>query len=203
MTDGDLARELRGISERVRRLRDERGLTLQELAGKSGVATSTIQKIETAQMVPSVAVLLKVARGLGCRPAELIHDGGDGLDAIHLRPEERHPVGVADRVVVDRLSGDLSDPALESWRVTLHPGESSGTGDIQYDGEELVLCEEGEVVFRVGASEHRLRAGDTLHFKAALPHAWRNDGNAPARFVVTGTLPHQFRRAMRGLRVAS
>ena len=57
--------ELAAISGRVRRWREEKGLTLQQLAERSDLAPSTVQKVETGQMIPSVAVLLKLARGLG------------------------------------------------------------------------------------------------------------------------------------------
>jgi transcriptional regulator with XRE-family HTH domain len=194
VVDAELAR----ISQRVRRLRDEAGLTLQQLAGRSGVATSTIQKVETEQMIPSVAVLMKIARGLGRRVSELVDGGGDELESVHLPAEQRHPIGTPGQLLVERLSGDLFDPALETWRVTLHPGVSSGHDAIHYDGEELIICEEGTVVFRLGAREVTLRAGDTLHFKASIPHHWRNDSQAPTRFTVTGTLPNKFRAAMHG-----
>jgi len=191
-------RELARISQRIRASREAAGLTLQELAQKCGVATSTIQKVEKEQMTPSVAVILKIARGLGVRLSELVADAGDELEILHLRASERHPIGSPGKLVVERLSGDLFEPALETWRVTLHPGYSSGRGTIQYEGEEVVVCERGVVTFRVGEREFALRAGDTLHFKASLPHAWRNDGEAPARFIVTGTLPKKFRAMMHG-----
>lgn len=191
-----LEAELRLISQRIRRWRDEAGLTLQELAGRAGVATSTIQKIETAQMIPSVAVLLKVARGLGRRPAELVSEGADEPERMHLRRGERHPVGTPGKVVVERLSGDLFDPALEMWRVTVHPGHGSGDVPIRFDGEELVVCEAGRISVSLDGEEHVLEPGDTLHFKARIPHAWRNDGAEPARFTVTGTLPARFRAAL-------
>jgi transcriptional regulator with XRE-family HTH domain len=192
--ESDLAR----ISRRIREWRKQKGLTLQELAERSHLATSTIQKIEAGQMIPSVAVLLKVARGLGRRPAELVHDGANEPDAILMRADARHPVGVRGRMWVERLSGDLSGSALESWRVTLHPGVSSGRGAIQYDGEELVVCEAGSVVFRVGEDEHVLGPGDSLHFRASIAHGWRNDGTAVARFTVTGTVPPSVRAAVQG-----
>jgi len=194
----DVEAELARIGQRVRRWRAERGLTLQELARRSGLATSTVHKVESAQMIPSVAVLLKLARGLGRRPAELVHDEGAAVEWVHLRAGSRAPVGVEDRLVVERLSGDLFDPVLEAWRVTVHPGVSGGDDAIEYEGEELVIVEAGRVVFRVGDHEHALDAGDTLHFKARAPHGWRNDSDAPARFVVIGTLPRPLRAAMRG-----
>jgi len=192
--ESDLAR----ISRRIREWRKQKGLTLQELAERSGLATSTIQKIEAGQMIPSVAVLLKVARGLGRRPAELVHDGANEPDAILVRSGARHPVGVRGQMWVERLSGDLSGSALESWRVTLHPGVSSGRGTIQYDGEELVVCEAGSVTFRVGEDEHVLGPGDSLHFRASIPHRWRNDGAEVTRFTVTGTVPPSVRAAVQG-----
>lgn len=188
--------EIARISERIRRWREEEGLTLQELAKRSGVATSTIQKIETAQMIPSVAVLLKVARGLGRRPTELIHDGSDELEVIHLQAAERHPVGVRESVLVERLSGELFEPSLEMWRITLQPGATSGRGSIEYEGEELLVCEQGTVTVELGESAYTVRAGDSLHFKASIPHRWMNEGRSQARFLVVGTLPRLFRAAM-------
>ncbi len=194
--------ELARISQRIRAARDAAGLTLQELASRSGVATSTIQKVEKEQMTPSVAVILKIARGLGVRLSELVVDSTDELEILHLRASDRHPIGAPGKLVVERLSGDLFEPTLETWRVTLHPGISSGRGTIQYEGEEVVVCERGSVIFRVGDRDYALRAGDTLHFKASIPHSWRNDGETPAGFIVTGTLPKKFRAMMHG-RVAN
>ena len=202
MSDESLDAELARIGQRVRRWREERRLTLQQLAHRSGLATSTVHKVESAQMIPSVAVLLKLARGLGRRPAELVHEEGDALEVLHLSARERPRVGVEDKMIVERLSGDLFDPALETWRVTLHPGVASGDDAIQYDGEELVVVEEGQVTFRVGSSTYVLAEGDSLHFKAHVPHSWRNASRASVRFVVTGTLPRQFRAVMQG-RLAS
>jgi len=188
--------ELAAISERVRRWREEKGLTLQQLADRSDLAASTVQKVETGQMIPSVAVLLKLARGLGRRMTELVHDADPERELVHVRAAQRVALGVPDKMMVERLSADLSEPVLEMWRVTLHPGVSSGRAPIHYEGEELALCERGQVVFQVGDEETVLRAGDSLHFKATLPHSWHNPGRSPARFLIVGTVPQQLRKAL-------
>ncbi len=189
--------ELAQISQRIRRRREQASLTLQELAKRSGVATSTIQKVETAQMIPSVAVLMKIARGLSCRIAELV---GEEIDEdatlIHLPKNARHSFGKPNALMVERLSGDLIDVQLETWRVTLYPGVSSGEELIRYNGEQLVICEEGTVTFTVSGREIKVGAGDSLHFKASLPHTWRNDGERATRFLISGTLPAKLRAAM-------
>jgi transcriptional regulator with XRE-family HTH domain len=188
--------ELARVAQRIRSWRDESGLTLQELAQRSGVATSTIQKVETFQMVPTVAVLLKIARGLGRSASDFVSDGPGTAAVVHLTAEQRHPIGRRRQMLFERLSGDLARAELELWRITVQPGRGSGREAIAYPGEELVLCEQGEVTFRIGAEEVRLAAGDTLHFKASAGHSWRNDGDAPARFLILGTVPEALRGAL-------
>jgi transcriptional regulator with XRE-family HTH domain len=194
--------EIARISARIRRWREEEGLTLQELAKRSGVATSTVQKVETGQMIPSVAVLLKLAHGFGRRPTELIRETDTDRDVSHVRASERQRSGHEKSVSVERLSGDLSDPAIEMWRVYVQPGAGSGRAPIRYDGEEVVVCEVGPLLFDIEGVEFRLEAGDTLHFKAHRPHSWRNGGACVVHFTVTGTLPARFRARPRTRPVA-
>jgi len=101
----------------VREWREEAGYTLIELAERSGVAPSTIQKVESFQMVPTVAVMLKIARGLGRSAAELVSDAPPRASVVHPAPQGRHPVGNRRRMLVERLSGDLADADVELWRV--------------------------------------------------------------------------------------
>jgi len=184
---------LNGISTRVRTWREELGLSLHELASRSDVAASTIQKVETGQMVPSVAVLLKIARGLERRPAELVSDQSEESVVVLLRAKEHPVISASSRMRVKRLSGDLFDPAIEVWRAQIHPGYGSGKGMYTYEGEEVVLCEEGEVTFQIGEDEYRLGPGDSLHFKAGIPHRWWNSGRSVARFLVVGNFPKGLR----------
>jgi transcriptional regulator with XRE-family HTH domain len=183
------------VSRRIRRWREDDGLTLQELADRGGLATSTVQKVETGQMMPSLAVLLKLARGLG-RPLSELLDEQTEIDVFHSKACEREVVGEGGSLVVERLSGNLMRSSLETWQVTLGPGASSGSDPIRYEGEELVVCEEGRVIFRVGEAEYSLHPGDSLHFRASIPHSWYNDGDVPVRFTITGSLPLLFRGLM-------
>jgi transcriptional regulator with XRE-family HTH domain len=184
------------ISRRIRRWREEDDLTLQELADRGGLATSTVQKVETGQMMPSLAVLLKLAHGLGRPISEMLEDAESETDVFFSKACEREAVRAGGRLVAERLSGNLMKSSLETWQVTLEPGASSGSDPIQYEGEELVVCEEGFVKFRVGEEEYALQAGDSLHFRACIPHSWYNDSEHASRFTVTGTLPLLFRSVM-------
>ena len=155
---GAVEAELSRLAQRIRRWRVEAGLTLQDLAERSGLATSTIQKIETLQMGPSVAVLLKIARGLGRSASDFMSIEAPVSDVVHLTAKQRRVVGSSSRhMAVERISCDLREAELEAWRVTVQPGRGSASGELEFKGEELVLCESGEVLFRVGDVDYRLK----------------------------------------------
>ncbi len=188
--------EIRRIAGRVRRWRVEADLTLQELARRSRVAASTIQKVETLQMVPTVGVLLKIARGLDRPPSELMRETSGELQAVHLPAEMRHPVGLSTHLTMERLVGDLFEPIIEAWRVTTRPGAGSGRDLVRWDSEALILGELGEMMFYIGDDVYTIRAGDTLHYKTTIPHIWRNEGDTDARFVIVTTLPRKLRKIL-------
>lgn len=188
--------EIQRMARRIRRAREDAGLTLQELARRADLAASTIQKVETLQMVPSVAVLVKIARGLERRPGDFIHDELGELDVLQLRAKDRPAVGVRKRMKVERLSGDIVDSGLEVWRVTHQPGSGSGEGEIAFDGEVVIVCEAGQLCFRVEDETFVLEEGDSLHFRATRAHAWKNESDVPVRFLYIGTLPPAVRAAI-------
>ena len=99
-------------------------------------------------------------------------------------------------MIVERLSGDLLDAEVELWRVSVQPGHGSGREPLDYRGEEIVVCEGGEITFRIGEQDYVLGPGDTLHFKASTSHSWQNDGDVPARFLILGTVPAALRSAL-------
>ena len=184
---------LEHLSRRVRRWREELDLSLHELGARSDVAASTIQKVETGQMIPSVAVMIKIARGLDRRPSELVSDDSHEDDVVLLRSKEHPVIGAGSKLRVERLSGDLFDPAIEVWRIKVAPGYGSGRGKYAYEGEEVVICEEGEGTFTIADQDYIVGVGDSLHFKANLPRQWWNSGDQAARFLIAGNFPKGLR----------
>lgn len=56
----------------LRRLRDERGLTQEDLAYESGLARTFIAKMETGRRQPSITTVFRLAESLGVRPSEIV-----------------------------------------------------------------------------------------------------------------------------------
>jgi transcriptional regulator with XRE-family HTH domain len=189
-----MSKDLDRVARRLKLWRDESGYSLQQLARRSGVAASTIQKVESQQMVPTIAVLLKIAHGLGRRPAEFIDDDSVTAAVIHQTPGDRPAYSDGNHGTIERVGGELTDPTFEVWRIVHQPGGTMGHQSIHFEGEQLLMCESGELSVRVDGERYELTAGDALHFKAELPHSWSNESDQPAQFLIIGTLPS----AMRG-----
>lgn len=182
--------ELQRIACRVKAWRLEASLTLQEVSDRSGVSASTVHKIENRQMVPTIAVLLKVAHGLGRRPHELFDDdagGGGRRGAAVMRAEARDVLETRPGNVLERMVGAIPDAGIDVWRVTHDPGCGSHAEPtappLRYRGELVILVERGCLHVSVGEASRvetfDLGPGDTLHFKTSIPHRWENRTDEP------------------------
>ncbi len=184
--------ELEQIAERVRRFRTEDGLTLQDLGDRAGVSASTIHKIENGQTVPTISVLLKVASGLRRPPGELFEGAAPRAAARHVRAGEAISFDVRSRSRVDRITGGIPNARIDLWRVIHEPGAGAGHDRrLSYEGELVILVEEGVLEVEVGDERFELAAGDTLHFDTSQPHRWRNASDAPMSALFFGTSTHR------------
>jgi transcriptional regulator with XRE-family HTH domain len=194
MSDEPLDSELSKISDRIRFWREERGLSRQELAELSGVAASTVHKVETRQMIPSIAVILKLAHGLGRRPAEILAEGTPEVTVSVQRSGDRQRTTTSTGRF-ERLTAELIAGEMEVWRVTLQPAASSGS-PLRFDGEVFIACDRGELSLEIGGHSHTLAEGDVAHFKASHPFTYRNDHAKPTRFLLAATLPTELRSVL-------
>ncbi len=191
--------DLKRIAGRVRNWRNEARLTLQQLGDRSGVSASTIHKIENLQTVPTIAVLLKVAHGLGRRPSELLAEVEAGEQVALLRRDDRPRAQFGDGGEIEHLIGMIPRSQLDVWRLRLEPGIGvgmPGTEAWQFHGEVALLVEEGSIEAMIGPENFELARGDSLHFDPSLPHRWFAAGGKPAMVLVTALLPDRVQSSL-------
>lgn len=183
---------VRRIADKVRHAREGLGLTLQELGERSGVAPSTVQKVEAGTMLPSVAVMMKIARGLRKKIGFFLDDEEEhahgGVSFLRRRERVSMHVGGHD-LLAQSLTAGLADPEINGFVVTLPPGSGSGKEPLRHRGEDLVYCINGRVAFTVNDQAYSLGPGDCLHFKGELAHSWKNAGRTSAEVVFVSSLP--------------
>lgn len=175
---------------RLRRLRLERGMTLQEAARRTGLSASFISSVErgTSGASPTAMTRLREAYEDGVEPAHedlgiSVHRIGDG-----------HSTEVAPGVQIEWLS--VHPGLLEPQLYRLAPGAASPES-YQHKGEEFLLTLAGTFSITINGETHTLAADDSVHFPSHLPHRWRNPGDVEARVVWVTTERGLWRRKER------
>jgi len=172
------------IGRKVRQLRQQKTLSLQQLAERSGVSAAAIHKIERNGMVPTITTMMKLAAALNRSVAYFVEEEEGDRPAVAIRTGERKQVYTSKSgLELKSISGPYGRFFMAGAAATVEPGASSGPRPMEHPGEELVYVLAGSMVFDVGGEEYVLRRGDTLHFRTDRPHKWRNPSAKPARLI--------------------
>jgi transcriptional regulator with XRE-family HTH domain len=159
------------VGSRLRSLRQQRGLSMQLLAERSGLSVNAIGRVERGESSPTVSSLQRCARALGVSVTAFFETQPQRSTIVV--PRNRRPRSQGDGVLVESLGAGLEGQRLGPFLITVMPG-AGGDRPIVHEGEEFAHCVEGEVEYLVSDAWHRLEAGDSLLFLASQPHAFRN-----------------------------
>ena len=171
-------RRSHSVGKTLRRLRRENGWTLSTVSTKTGVAVSTLSKIENNQTSPNYDVLVRLCEGLDLNLAEFFQGGTFATFAHGSRTVNRLGDGIRYKMPVGEcvvLSGELSRKALEPKLFYL-PKETEEPPVMithSHTGEEFVYVVSGAVKFYMEPyTGIVLKAGESVHFDAQMPHGW-------------------------------
>ncbi|MHB8488848.1 MAG: helix-turn-helix domain-containing protein [Candidatus Dormibacteria bacterium] len=172
------------IGPKIRELRLQRGLSLQQLADRSDVSPAAIHKIERNGMVPTIATLMKLAVALN-RPVSYLIDEAtpDGPVAFTQAGTGRPVFTSKSGLSLTSITGPYGRFYVAGAAATFEPHASSGEIPMEHPGEELIYLLEGALEIDVAGETFRLRSGDAIHFRRDRPHRWRNPGARRARAV--------------------
>ena len=178
------------IGKKVRQLRREMKLSLRDLAKYSGTSASTIHKIESNTMVPSIAVLIKIAQALKKNVSYFIGEENATSAVVYIRPDDRQILFVENsKLTVENIASAISDSKLEVTLLHLRKGGTSGEIPLTHTGEEIKFCSKGKMQYTIESQQFILAPGDCLHFKSELPHSWKNVGKGDAEILSVCTPP--------------
>ncbi len=171
------------LGERLKRVRLQQGLTLRDLASRARVSAGTVQKIEAGRLVPSVEVFMKVTKALRRRASYFLGDEDGSVDMRVIRRGARKLLDAGARIKIESIAETLREPRMEGYLVTV-PARARSGRPLGFSGELLFFCNKGSVDFFVRGKKEVLRQGDSIHFKAAIPHRFENHSPAPAELLV-------------------
>jgi transcriptional regulator with XRE-family HTH domain len=178
------------IGGRVRELRAGRALSLDELAGKSGVSRSMISLIERGESSPTAVVLEKVAAGLGVTLASLFDPpaaaAGASCGAVSRREDQSEWRDPASGYVRRNVSPPGVRQPMQIVEVHFPAGGRVAFENVGRDLRvfQQVWVLEGTMDVTLGEECHRLRQGDCLAMQLDRPSMFHNPTRDPARYAV-------------------
>ena len=175
---GDLGRN-------VRRLRQRRNLTLENLAERAAVAKGTVIAVEQGRANPNIATLCRLADALGVGVSTLIE--AEVGPRVRVKRAEETPAlwhGDSGGRGLFLMGTDPPD-VVELWDWTMEPGETFTGGPHPSGSYEILSVLVGELAVTVGDQEHRLGVGDSILFDADGEHTYANPGRKANRYVMT------------------
>lgn len=176
------------IGKKLKDTRLKNDMTIQELAEKSRVSSNMISRIERGLTIPSVEILMKLAGAFGMSINFFVEEAEKGKTVVHTRKGQGEPIFFfEDKHQITSLSQGFRDPSFAVFYDTLAEGCDSGEGDMVHVGEEFALVLQGRMAFVIEGERFSLEEGDSVTFKASLPHRWQNvhEGQTVVMWVVS------------------
>lgn len=173
------------VGARIRALREAMGLSLRDLAERSGVSAPMLSQVERGETSPTLAVAEKIAAGLELTLSQLLRlDEGEHVAVSRAGERRRYERGGHRfEELTPPLPGQRADVSLH----TLKAGATTGGPDDppmhEPGSRETAVVLTGVLALTVDGTRHELHAGDSVTFDADLPHHFENDGEEQARFL--------------------
>jgi quercetin dioxygenase-like cupin family protein len=181
VTQGSNSRSVAHLGARLRHAREQRKLSLGDVAARTGLSAGFLSRVERDMTSPSVASLVAVCEAISL-PMERLF-ATPHVTAV--RAADRPTVAVPGASVVDTLITPAHEPHVTVLETLAAPGGSGGDALYTMPSEcEVCYVLEGSIELDVGGEVLTLGRGDAATFGAAIPHTWRNTSTTRAARVV-------------------
>ena len=176
------------IGPAVRVRRKELGLTLKELAEKSGLSVAFISQIERGKTAPSIISLLQISEALGVGVNHFVEATQE--EKLIRRGRDPEYIDVDSPTAYIRLSNSFPEQKLEPLIFILQPGYISEAANIGegHLGEGFLYVLEGRISGEYRGASFSLSAGDSMHYQLTSSLALSNPGDREAKLLWVGSV---------------
>jgi transcriptional regulator with XRE-family HTH domain len=176
------------VGERVKRVREQRGLSLLDISQRTGMDMEILSDIEEGKVPPPLGSVIKLAKALEMKMGYFI--SGDEEKAYTI-------VRRGDRKVVSRfdsrkgkhygyeyesLAPHKKDRHMEPFLVTLQPAMTEEERST-HDGQEFIFVLRGKMEVRLGEEIHVLEPGDSIYYDSTVPHLVKCHGGEATKIL--------------------
>lgn len=183
------AEALAHMGAMVRKLRRERGLTVESLAATAGISAGLLSQLERGIGNPSFGTLFKLAYTLEVPLGTFLSDPADTADRKVVRKRERRRLELpGEALVYELLTPDLQRD-LQVLLAKISPGFDGAGQPFRHPGEECEHVLSGRIEIVVGDEMYELSEGDSITYDSSLPHWYRNPADEWAEIIGAVTPP--------------
>ena len=174
------------LGARVRKFREERELSLEQLAEAAGVSTDMLKSLEEDNIYPSLAPLQKIARAMNIRLGTFMDDVGVNDPLVVRKAEQdtdlamQKSKGKKAAFIYHSLGKGKADRNMEPFYIEITPEPEEDRTFSSHQGEEFIVVVKGKILLRYGQKEMVLEAGDSAYYNSAVPHYVGACGEGPA-----------------------
>ena len=174
------------VGATLQKLRQARGLTLDDLSRAAGVSKSMLSQIEREKANPTIAVAWRLANALGIGIGELLSAEKRPVDAIRVLEAHEMPTLPGDHAgYALRILGPMELAGKFEWyELTLAPGGVLASSPHDPGATEHLTLLQGAVELDVDGETRKLKAGATARYLADRNHAIRNPGKSEAKALL-------------------
>lgn len=177
------------IGSRLRALRTQRGLTLEQVAGAAGLTRGFLSHLERGGTSASIGSLYRICDALGVEIGVLFEPTGGTLT----RQGTREPSYFGGQGVTDYVVTPPSERRVQVLETHVAPRGTPDRNLWAHSGDvSIAYVLSGELEIRFADHAVTLGAGDALTFSPAEPHSWRNPSRSDDAIVMWVMLPATF-----------
>ncbi len=182
------------FGEKLRIVREQKGLTLKSVAKAAGVSESLVSQIERNHVSPAIDTLLSLADVLDINLEFLFEEYRRERPVYVIRKNERPMIHEDDIVYEELAKADEKDRenSLESYVIKIPAGSHTHHGSYGHVGREFGVVIQGTARLKYEKNEYILNKGDSVSFPASCPHTIENAGDEELKAIWVVTPPQRF-----------
>ena len=175
---GDISKEppksVEEIGMRIKSIREEKGLTLDQLSKLTGFDVELLARIESNQVQPQLGTIIKLSKALDSAFGRIVSGIGDKLYSVTRKNEQKivsrstSKKGRKQVYTYKSLAPEVKGRHMEALIVQLE--ENPDDEMSVHEGEEFIYVLDGIVVMIVGEDKFELEPGDSIYYLSTIPH---------------------------------
>jgi transcriptional regulator with XRE-family HTH domain len=177
---GELDVDVAGVGQRLKSVREQRGITLTAVAQTTGISKSTLSRLETGQRRPTLELLLALSSAYRVPLDDLVAAPDVGDPRIRLKPDR-----VKGRIVIPLTR---QPEGQQAWKIVI-PADKIQPEPRAHDGHEWIYVLSGRMRLVLGDQDWVLGAGEVAEFDTRVPHWFGSTGDGPAEILSIFTRP--------------